>query len=241
MYNGAGDLSSGTVRGEGNMAGSPIITCPECSKKFKGKGDLRGKKIRCPFCRNIFVVGEDESEESAPVKKSAAGTKKPAAAGKSGSGKPAGKSASTQAAPDDEFEDKDPYGVTDLDLAPRCPNCASEMESEEAVVCLHCGYNTLTRTWGKTEKLIATTGGQHFLYLLPGIICAIVILLQVTGTIFYCVVLPYQVKDSWMAFTDHESMRVWTTVGSLFDIWPLGYIAFNRLVLKPRPSDKAKQ
>ena len=28
------------------MADSPVITCPECHKKFKGKGNLEGKKIK---------------------------------------------------------------------------------------------------------------------------------------------------------------------------------------------------
>ena len=38
------------------MAESPIITCPECRKKFKGKGNLEGKKIKCPQCAKAFVV-----------------------------------------------------------------------------------------------------------------------------------------------------------------------------------------
>jgi hypothetical protein len=141
---------------------------------------------------------------------------------------------------EDDDDGKNPYGITNLDLAPRCPNCASEMESEEAVVCLHCGYNTLTREWGKTEKVVATTGGEHFLYLLPGLLAAIFILLQIIGMLHYCLVLPYWAKGTFMGFADHESMRVWTTVGGMFDIWPVGYFAFNRLVLKPKPPDKKK-
>lgn len=218
------------------MPGSPIITCPECAKKFKGKGDLRGKKIRCPFCKEPFVVKaaaeEDDSERTLPPRKS------PPAAGK----KSAVKGAFAPPAIDDDDDDNEnPYSVTELDIAPRCPNCASEMESEEAVVCLHCGYNTLTREWGKTERVFATTGGEHFLYLLPGIICAVVILLQIIGMLFYCVVLPFQVGTTFWRFTDHESMRVWTTVAGMFDIWPLGYFAFNRLVLKPKPPPKVKK
>ena len=32
-----------------------------------------------------------------------------------------------------------PYGMTFEKLGNRCPDCANELESEEAVVCLHCG------------------------------------------------------------------------------------------------------
>ncbi|MBM4072498.1 MAG: hypothetical protein FJ271_26750 [Planctomycetes bacterium] len=251
------------------MAGSPIITCPECGKKFKGKDDLSGRRIRCPFCAEAFVVGGSQDSERTPPRKQkpdVAGAKDVAVAKKANpSTRPAPPSprpsppkpstpkpsaakpvpppaVPTQAAKGDDDEDdgKNPYGITNLDLAPRCPNCASEMESEEAVVCLHCGYNTLTREWGKTEKVIATTGGEHFLYLLPGLLAAIFIILQIVGMLYYCLALPYHARGTWLAFTDHESMRVWTTVGGMFDIWPIGYFAFNRLVLKPRPPDKKK-
>src|SRR5262245_40920573 len=187
-------------RGQSVMAGSPIITCPECGKKFKGKGDLSGKRIRCPFCAEAFVVGAGADietaspprpERSAPTATATArqSPKPPPPATRPSPPKPPAKPADSKPSPkasakpapaptppppaaaaDDDEDGKNPYGITDLDLAPRCPNCASEMESEEAVVCLHCGYNTLTREWGKTEKVIATTGGEHFLYLLPGLL-----------------------------------------------------------------------
>lgn len=230
------------------MADSSVITCSECGKRFKGKGDLRGKKIRCPFCSAAFVVGGGDDPErtmpprkekpaAAPARKSSPPPKPAPAAAKPAAVKPP----AAQAGGGDDDDEKNPYGITELDLAPRCPNCASEMESEEAVVCLYCGYNTLTREWGKTEKVIAHTGGEHFLYLLPGILCAVFILLQITGMLYYCLVLPYDARESFWSFADHESMRVWTTIGGLFDIWPLGYFAFNRLVLKPKPPEKFKE
>ena len=44
------------------MAASPPITCPSCAKEFKSKADLRGKRIRCPFCSESFIVPMDEPE-----------------------------------------------------------------------------------------------------------------------------------------------------------------------------------
>ncbi len=209
---------------------SPVITCPECDKQFKGKGDLQGKKIRCPFCRAPFTVPVADEEPPAP--KPAA--KKPAAK------TPAKPPALKPMADDEDDDDPNPYGITDLDIAPRCPNCANEMESAEAVICLYCGYNTLTRTWGKTEKVIEMTAREHFLWLLPGLLCALGIFLQIAFLISYCLVVPYVSKDAWFEFSDHESMRMWTVTINLFTIWPLGYFAFNRLVLNPKPPDKVK-
>jgi DNA-directed RNA polymerase subunit RPC12/RpoP len=203
-----------------------VITCPECKKKFKGKGELQGKKIRCPFCQEPFTVPAMEKVE-APAKPAA----KPAKAAKPAP-KPSGW--------DEEDDNPNPYGVTELDLAPRCPNCANEMESEEAVVCLYCGYNTLTRTWGKTHKVIEMTGGEHFLWLLPGLICVLAIVLLITLDIAYCLVVPYVSKDAWYEFADHESMRMWSAAIILSMIWPMGYFAFKRLVMKPKPPDKVK-
>lgn len=246
------------------MPSSPIIFCPGCAKKFKGKDDLRGKKIRCPFCKQPFVVPDDDDvEQTLPPRKSARPgadaaraappRKKPPPIPRDDDaertlpprpGGPPKAPVKMDFAPpstDDDEDEKNPYGVTEMDMAPRCPNCANEMESEEAVVCLYCGYNTLTREWGKTEKVIATTGGEHFMYLLPGILCAVFILLQIVGMLYYCVVLPFDVGKTFWRFTDHESMRVWTTVAGMFDIWPVGYFAFNRLVLNPSPPAKVKK
>jgi hypothetical protein len=207
---------------------SPVITCPECQKQFKGKGDLQGKKIRCPFCREPFTVPVVEEEKPAPkpAKKSAA--------------KAAAKSASAKQMAGEDDDNPNPYGITKLDIAPRCPNCANEMESEEAVICLYCGYNTLTRTWGKTDKVIAMTGNEHFMWLLPGLSCALVILLVILFLIAYCLVLPYYSRDEWYEFADHESMRMWLTTFMLGLMWGLGYFAFKRLVLNPKPPDKVK-
>lgn len=209
---------------------SPVITCPECNKQFKGKGDLKGKKIRCPFCREPFTV--PAAEEGAPPPKPAA--KKPPA-------KAVAKAPASKPAAGEDDDDPNPYGVTELDIAPRCPNCANEMASEEAVICLFCGYNTMTRTWGKTEKVIEMTGGEHFMWLLPGLACALTIVLLILFLIAYCVVIPYYSRDEWYEFADHESIRMWLTSITLSIIWGLGFFTFKRLVLNPLPPDKHKE
>ena len=217
------------------MAGSPVITCPECEKQFKAKGDVAGKKIRCPFCTHSFVASEADSLESAIKDKE----KKPA---KKNPTPKAGATTIALAGDDSQAEENDnPYGVKTLDLTPRCPNCANELESGDAVVCLFCGYNTMTREWGKTEKTIGVTGGRHFLHLLPGILAVLFIFWQTIGMLYYCVVMPYHVAGTWMEWTDHESMRMWTVILTMFDIWPVGYYAYKRLLVMPKPAEVKKE
>jgi DNA-directed RNA polymerase subunit RPC12/RpoP len=209
------------------MAATAVITCPNCQKKFKGNADLKGKKIKCPKCDEPFVVelifvdkpatppGGEAVKAAAPAKK-----------------KPSDW--------DEEDEDSNPYGVTHLDLTPRCPFCANEMESEDAVVCLYCGYNTQTRELGKTKKLFKTTGQDHFRWLLPGIACALTIVAIFVGYLYFCLQLPEVTKGHWTSFLDHESMRLWLCLMLLAGMWGIGIFVFKRLIIEPRPPEKVK-
>lgn len=202
------------------MAENPVIACPSCHKKFKGKSDLSGKRIKCPFCATPFQV------PNAQIPVAAAHTPPPIP--------------EARANPfDDEEDDKNPYGVSDVDIAPRCPNCAQLMESSKAFICKFCGYNTLTRELGKTVKVVSHTFGERFVYLLPAMLGFVFIVLQTVAMIFYCVIVPtWAVPDSWWAYADAESLRLWLVSFSLFDIWPVGIFIFKRFVLNPTPPDK---
>jgi hypothetical protein len=208
------------------MADNPIITCPECRKKFKGKGNLQGKKIKCPLCAQIFVVGADKKGEAAPARPETAAAA-PAT--------PAGRMAFA-----DEDDDPNPYGITELDLAPRCPNCAQEMADEEAFICLHCGYNSMTREVGKTERMISHTFGERFVHLLPGIAGALTAFAFIIGMTYFSVVLPYDIYKSGFRFLDSEAVRMWFTIIALSLIWGSGVFAYKRLIVYPTPPEKKK-
>jgi len=212
------------------MAESSVITCPECTKRFKGKGDLEGRKIKCPFCSKVFVVapGATKTATAKTTQKAPAPAQAPA---------PPIAMAPASSADDDE-NDPNPYGLTHLDIAPRCPNCANKMADEEAFICLFCGYNTLTRELGKTEKTIGHTGGERFMHLLPGIGAALGLLFFILWQMYYSLLLPQALSTGWANFFGHESLKMWHTLITLAIVWPLGFFCYKRFIVHPLPPEK---
>jgi DNA-directed RNA polymerase subunit RPC12/RpoP len=212
------------------MAATSVITCPECGKKFKGREELQGRRVRCPNCGHAFIVQtlvQDKVDSGEPAPRVA---EEP----------PPAEEPRIKSALDEELEaGSNPYGVTTLDLAPRCPNCANELESADARICLHCGYDTLSRTIGKTAKLIEHTGNERFMWLLPGLLCALGVFLLFLLQLFYCFALPDLIsKDSWVNMFNHESLRLWFGLMFLGVMWGLGKFAQKRLIFHPNPPEK---
>src|SRR4051794_18284484 len=120
------------------MAVSLAVACPNCEKKFKPKGDVQGKKIKCPFCKDPFVVpAAKNGSEAKSAKVKAAEVKPP----REEPPAPVAAPPVEQRNPDSDFDtDDNPYAVKNQDLTPRCPHCAKELQSANAVVCIYCGY-----------------------------------------------------------------------------------------------------
>ncbi len=206
------------------MAAPLSMSCPGCRKVLKGKPELVGRTMRCPACQEMFVFQPPqpagEGANVAEMVTAAAPTVPPAG---------------------QEPVEENKYGVTNLDLTPRCPNCANPLESEDSVVCLYCGYNTMTRTWGKTQKTIEHTAGDWIIHLLPGFATLAFILLDVIGLLWLCLILPYTIDpDSWTSMFNSEPIRLWTTVINLFLLWTAGYFCYQRFLIHPRPPEKEK-
>jgi len=207
------------------MPAPAFITCPTCQKRFKGKPELGGKKIKCPLCAEPFVV-PNETAAKPPTKAAKTSPAAAPAAPSSGKVEPASDNAA--------------YGITSLDDTPRCPNCAKEMLDEKAVICIHCGYNTLTRVHGQTKKLVAVTKGEHFMYLMPALSAAGVFIVIIVTLIFYDTVLTAELEGSKMTWIVHESLRMWGTIILLALLWGIGSFSFKTLVLQPKPPDVEK-
>jgi hypothetical protein len=217
------------------MATTIVLVCPECGKQVKAPDNVLGKKVRCKFCQAAFVASQPGGK-APPAGKPA---KPPAGKGvKPPAGKPA-KSGKPKL--DDDDEDANPYGVTTLDLVPRCPECANEMESEDAVICLHCGYNTRTRIRAKTRKVEDTTVGDYILWLLPGAACVLAVLIIIGFDIWYLMKIDDYINaenDSWyLAVWVSGGIKTWVVIMSLGLIWLAGKYAFKRLVLHFHPPE----
>jgi hypothetical protein len=218
---------------------APIITCPACTKKFKGKEGITGKRIKCPLCATPFVVSETIAEQAKADAETAAAdgpgfqlkSEEPTA-------QPMKKERVTW---DKEDDNSNPYALGQFEDFPRCPNCANRLEHAKAVICLFCGYNTQTREWGQTVKAMSVTGAQHFAHLLPGIFFLIMLMLFIYGILFFALSLPPLVVGTWASFFDHESMRMWIIGLLLGFMWAFGILAFRRLVLNPKPKEREKQ
>jgi predicted Zn finger-like uncharacterized protein len=238
------------------MASTITITCPECGIQIKAPAGVEGKKIRCKSCGHTFtakaapeVVEEvEEVQEAGPAKKAAkAPAKAPAAKAPPAKAAPAKPKDKPPAKPDkaakkppqdEEDEDSNPYKVTALENAARCPECANEMESEDAVVCLHCGFNTQTRERARTRKIRDVTGFDMFLWLLPGIACVLAIILLITFDILYCVKIEDWIeKDVWYDFIAHYGIKIWLVIISLFGMYKAGYFAVQRLIIHNTPPE----
>ena len=208
------------------------ISCPKCEKQIKLPAELAGKKIKCKECLHVFVV------KAPPAKAADKGAK----AGKGAADKEQ-KAAAAKAAATDEEDDGKSYGVTEESFLPRCAYCAKEMESEDQIVCLNCGYNHSTRERHLAKKTYETSGGDQFLWLLPGILCAVGDLILLACIIVFWVVFPgieSDNKEEWWANFFALWARIWGTVICLFIGFFLTRFAVKRLILNPTPTEREK-
>jgi predicted Zn finger-like uncharacterized protein len=221
------------------MSATMNLSCPKCKTQIKAPAEARGKKVKCKGCGEIFTAVDAAPAKAAPAKKA-----KPQAPAK-------------RVYEEDE-EGKNPYDVTDLDLAARCPHCAGEMESADAIICLHCGYNTQTRQKAETIKVYKNTFGDWFVHLAPPILAALVAI-GLLGVPFYFWLpyanvtslphLPLEYGQTVTISTESESkekekwfpLRVWGSVIAAGVSFILGRLAFKRLVFNPAPPPKLKK
>ncbi len=252
------------------MAAMISFTCPECKTQLKGPADMQGKKARCKRCSHVFVLQANAPAAPPPAAPPAARGKTPRPTTPAPKTSPAKPAAKKPAAPTPEAEpltytfqeeienlaegsggaksttpsphgSQNPYGVTDLDLAPRCPFCAQEMDSEEAVICLHCGYNTRTRTLPAVQRTYANTGGEVFLWLLPGIACVVAILTLIGFVCYLWLQLnPKDYEKVWYgAFI--QPAQIWGSIVSAGISFFCARFAIKRLIFHPTPPEMEKK
>lgn len=219
------------------MATPILIVCPKCGKRVKAPQNVLGKKVRCKFCQAAFVAstGGAKTQPAKPEKpsKGKGAAKSPA---DKGTNKP------SRLRLDDEDEDPNPYILQDMSLAPRCPDCANEID-EGQVICLYCGYNLRTRERAKTRKIYDQTFKDYFWWLLPGIACALAVFSLIGFNAWYLTKFNDLIDDNsaWYLYVwSISGIKLWVVIMSIGGVWYAGKFAVKRLILHPRPPEVEK-
>lgn len=210
------------------MAATIAVTCPECHKQINAPAELAGKKIRCKGCEHVFTVKAPPAARPDPKAKAKAKTKPQAPA---------------RARPAGEDQEDNPYGVNETELPPRCPHCAADLDTRDAVLCLNCGYNLQTREFMRTKKVVERTAGDWILWLLPAILSVVVALAIIGFDIFYIFFVEPPTDADWEAsafkwIVKWGGIKIWVVIFTLIGLFQALRFAIRRLVFNPVPPEK---
>jgi predicted Zn finger-like uncharacterized protein len=266
---------------ETDMAETMVTSCPECKTKIRVPEAAIGKKIRCKACEHAFVVEvspsaapEEKANKQAVKKQAPAPAPAPAEKKKAAPAPAAPKKQPAKAPPpaekkeddnapmkfaDDEEDDGQAYTMGEDSVAAyRCPQCAAEMDGPNAVVCLECGFNTVTRVRAQKRKLKEITGEDKFWWLFPGIMCCVGIIAMLGYWCFHHFALAGMVLDGlddaldsgmsrkeflaqestpWYGLFFSGAIELWMLIIFLFISFALGTFAVKRLILHPEPPE----
>jgi hypothetical protein len=225
------------------MAEPIAISCPDCDKPMKVPAEFVGQRIRCKACGNRFTVrtgAEKEEEDDGGMLLPLVEDEPPKPAKKPAAKKPAAKKAARKDDDDDDDGSKE-YGYTETDLGHRCPECANEMDSPEAIICLHCGYNTITRIRPEVKKTIAFTFWDWLFWLAPPILSLLSVFVLIGLDVWYCLSFDYERdKEKWYWFLSYGGIKLWLVIISMGIMFFAIRFGLKRLIWHPKPPEKIK-
>lgn len=236
------------------MSATAAITCPNCENALNVPAQFFGKKIKCKHCGHTFVARGPNEQTAKPAR--AAKPVKPAAASPPPPPEP-------EPAPekrplwDDEDEEATggmakPLGVVEESDTPRCPDCAKELDPPDAKVCIHCGFNNVTRAKAYTKKVWAPTAEDWMLHLLPGIIALAIVIALIVFNIISIMQMRDWLDDTFLDMKELDAAgkkKYYVAPGafifflagiSLLVFVPAAKFAFKRLVKEYRPKERVK-
>ncbi len=225
------------------MASVVDVSCPNCGKTLRVPPAVFGKKVKCKHCEHAFVVRDPSAKATKPAKPAG----KPAAASSPPPPPPQKKSY------DDEDEGPDKIEVIQEDDTPRCPHCANELDPPDAVVCIHCGFNSRTREKAETKRLWAPTPQDWMMHLLPGIVALVVVITLIVVNVMSFMNMREWLTDSFLQsdekdaadrkkFYIHPAAFQFGILGiSLPILVPATRFAYRRLIKDFRPAEKVKK
>lgn len=174
---------------------------------------------------------------------------------------PAPKAAPTGKLDLEAEEGKNPYGVTEVSLANRCPFCAHDIDPPDARICLNCGYDLEQRERVGSKVVHERTAADFLIWHLPTIGAFLGIVAVFVAGWFYHWMLPKYLlspkwadeiaKDRWGYFENdqaewtgvifHWGIEVWGIVIGLFLIWKCAVFMFKRLAYEFLPPEVEKK
>lgn len=245
------------------MATTFVIACPDCGKQVKVSDEHVGKRVKCKECGTVYPVKAPAAKGPPPAPGKPKATKAQAGKGTRVKPPPPPTKAEAPEAPAEVEpagyryveDDEDPnapkqYTVQqDESTLPRCPFCAVEMESAEALICLNCGYNTRTRQRPEVRQVYAPTAMEWFLWWLPAILCILIMIGMLVWYIIFWMRIEGWMADSW--FEDEPGpprtflgglgpgfMRLYLGLFTAFCYVPLIRFVVKRLIKNPRPPER---
>jgi DNA-directed RNA polymerase subunit RPC12/RpoP len=247
------------------MPATVELPCPNCEKPLKVPETVFGKKIKCKHCGHAFVVEDPDDAPARPAKgKAAVKPSKPGGAAVKAKPKEESKKEEPkkeQPAPykfqDDDDDDDggkpNPIAVIAEEEVARCPHCAKELDPPDAVVCIHCGFNNVTRVKADSKKVWAPDASDWINHLWPGIMAAVMCI----GIIVVDIICIVNMRE-WMtgSFLEKEELgadgrkKFYIAPGAFIaliialDIMPvigLAYFAVQRLAIHYMPPERVKK
>lgn|SRR5262245_31566054 len=213
------------------------ISCPKCGKALKVPTQLEGKKIRCKECQQVFQVSAGKAAAATP---------------------PAPEKPKNPFLDDDEDlapgQAPKPMGVVQESDVARCPHCAKELDPPDAVVCVNCGFNNVTRVKANIKKVVAPEATDWINHLGP----AIIALILAIGLIVVDIICIVNMSD-WMAGSALEmeeknpvtgktqyyvmpgAFTAMIIAASVVVIIPAARFAIRRLAFDYKPEEKVKK
>jgi hypothetical protein len=242
------------------MASVIEIQCPNCEKPLKVPETVFGKKIKCKYCSHAFVANdpdEGQAKGQSAVKPSKPGglsvkTKKEQVEPPKEEPKPAG-TYNFQDDEDDKGAKPTPLGVVDegQDI-PRCPHCAKELDPPDAKVCIHCGFNNVTRTKAESKRVWEPDATDWVNHLGPAILSVVICILLIVLVIISWVNMRDWMTDSWLEkeepgmdgqkafFVKPGAFITFIIAGCIMPFVACLRFAIKRLVYEWRPTEQVK-
>jgi len=126
---------------------------------------------------------------------------------------------------------------------PRCPNCVQELESEDQVICLNCGFNNRTRTLNRVKRIQHKGFVDYLKWYAYPIFCTIMIVITASLLVLYYVryrswAIDNRAEDTvaWLLANQVSQIYIWVAALTVF--WKCGKPAVMRFIVNPHPPEE---